>query len=179
MRNLADWFSILKTDIDFEHNPDRPTKYGRYVINEDKIIMNLSSMTQLLNDVGEGDYDITEEEALERIGDSISHEAIHAAQSKVGEIDSNTKVQRNEDGTIDIDDLTNLIRRKAFRLLFNEITARLPEANNDYRIAVELMWRDLGGDTLINSTYHAQGNDLYANIFNNALNEMITNLMRR
>ena len=144
--------------------------------------MNLTNFKRLLDDVGEGDYDLTEKEALEIIGDRISHEAIHAAQTKVGELEE-PKVEIEHDSGIPtdkgIDMLVNNIRRKAFRLIFNEITARLPEANNDYSVAIQLMWRDLGGYNLGNSTYHEKGNDLYATVYNNALNEMITNLINR
>ena len=182
---LVNWFSIIKTDVDFRHDPDRPRRYGVYDIAEDKIKMNLTNFKRLLDGVGEGDYDLSEEEALEMIGDRISHEAIHAAQYKVGELDEpKMELEYDDDGFLTDEGwetLVNSIRRKAFRLIFNEITARLPEANNDYSVAINIMWRDLGGYNLDNSssTYHARGNDLYAKVYNNAINELITRLIRR
>ena len=182
---LDEWFSIIKTDVDFRHDPNRPRRYGVYNIAEDKINMNLTNFTRLLDGVGEGDYDLSEEEAIEIMGDRISHEAIHAAQNKINEINEpNVDLERDKSGNLTDTgwaDLVNNIRRKAFRMVFNEITARLPEANNDYRVAIESMWGDLGGHNLddSSSTYHARRNDLYAKIYNNAINEMITKLMRR
>ena len=182
---LVNWFSIIKTDVEFRHDPNRPRRYGVYNRADDKIVMNLTNFNRLLDDVGEGDYDLSEEEAIKIMGDSISHEAIHAAQSKVGEIDEpNVEIEYDAYGfptDKGMEMLVNNIRRKAFRLIFNEITARLPEANNNYRVAIESMWGDLGGYNLDNSssTYHARGNDLYAKIYNKAINEMITKLIRR
>ena len=179
---LVNWFSIIKTDVDFIHDPDRPRRYGVYDIEEDKIKMNLTNFKRLLDDVGE---DFSEEEALEMIGDRISNEAIHAAQAKVGEINEpNIEMEYDNYGfptDESLEALVNAIRRKAFRLIFNEITSRLPEANNDYSVAISIMWRDLGGYNLDNSssTYHAKGNDLYAKVYNNAINELITRLIRR
>jgi len=182
---LVNWFSIIKTDVDFRHDPARPRRYGVYDITQDKITMNLTNFKRLLDDVGEGDYDLNEEEAIEIMGDRISHEAIHAAQNKINEINEpNVEIEYDNYGfptDKGMKMLVNNIRRKAFRMVFNEITARLPEANNDYRVAIELMWGDLGGYNLnsSSSTYHARGNGLYANIYNNAINEMITKLIRR
>jgi hypothetical protein len=183
---LVNWFSIIKTDVEFRHDPNRPRRYGVYNIADDKIEMNLTNFAILLDGVGEGDYDLSEEEAIEMMGDRISHEAIHAAQSKVGEIDEpNVEIEYDDYGfptDKGMEMLVNNIRRKAFRLIFNEITARLPQTNNNnYGVAISEMWIDLGGHNLDNSssTYHARGNDLYAKIYNNAINEMITKLIRR
>ena len=60
---MVNWFSIIKTDVDFRHDPDRPRRYGVYDIAEDKIKMNLTNFKRLLDGVGEGDYDLSEEEA--------------------------------------------------------------------------------------------------------------------
>lgn len=182
---MVEWFSIVKTDVDFRYDPNRPRRYGVYNTAEDKIKMNLTNFKQLLDDVGEGDYDLSEEEAIEIMGDRISHEAIHAAQNKINEINEpNVDLERDELGNLTDAgwaDLVNNIRRKAFRMVFNEITARLPEANNNYRVAIESMWGDLGGFNLddSSSTYHVKGNNLYSKIYNNAIREMITKLMRR
>ena len=182
---LVNWFSIIKTDVDFRHDPNRPRRYGVYNRAEDKIKMNLTNFKRLLDGVGEGDYDLSEEEAIEIMGDRISHEAIHAAQSKVGELDEpNVEIEHDDYGfptDKGMEMLVNNIRRKAFRMVFNEITARLPQTNNNYGVAISEMWGDLGGYNLddSSSTYHDNGTGLYTTVYNNAINEMITKLMRR
>tara|TARA_R100000808_G_C2117183_1_gene129462 strand:+ start:1 stop:1119 length:1119 start_codon:yes stop_codon:yes gene_type:complete len=79
--NIPSWFSVLKTDIDFEFN-EGAGYYGQYNRLTDEIVINLSAFGQEMSKAGipygewdeSGDFD-----RMEDIIETIMHEGGHAA----------------------------------------------------------------------------------------------------
>lgn len=165
------WKDVLKADVRFESRGSS-APYGKYIVDEDVIEMNLSRIKGIMDTVGTGDYDLSEEEAIELISDRIAHEGIHAAQSLVDEINEPDR-PLPDDFVERANVVAEQIRKKAFRLYFNELTARLPEGGHDIKAAANLMAMDL------RAYFSTTGNTLYDSIHNNALKEISRKVLSR